>query len=873
MTKERRASKKSLDDAIQKIREDTLDAELVSEASERIWGRVSGQVACEPVKEIRSCGDFQSLIPAYLEGRLAEARVMLLNEHSNECVACGKALRAAKSQDLAPTGFRPRSDRMSFWMRWGSIAAALLVGFGLFQMGVLEKMLPWEAPAVAVLEDLEGKAFRVLEETTSPIGLEQKIASREVVKTAKDSGAVFQLADGSRLEMAERTEVAVLDDWFGTTVQLKRGNVIIEAAEQDLGHLYVSTAECRVAVKGTVFSVSHGMKGSRVSVIEGEVLVEKDGLKTTLTPGDQFASQPNLTRVSVEEDIAWSQNAEQHLDLLKEFAAIQKDLHDATFGQELRYSSQLLNLLPEGTVVYGAIPNVSGQLGDVYQSFLQRVQENAVLREWYEKRFFPGESALKLDEFVEKITGFGEYLGDEVVLALVREAEGVTVPVVMAQVTQEGLLRELVNQEAERLNALSENGSVISVVSDVAEIEPGQKLFILFDRNLVVVSSSPSVVESIQAGQSTFSETKFYQEIVASYAEGVDWLLSLDLESLAAGKLQDSASTRLENLGVNELHSLVVQRKRNQEGISENRATLNYTGGEEGGIISWIANPGPIGGMEFVSPEAYLAAAFVISEPAQLMDGFIQHLRNMDPDALAILENFELEHNIRISDDIAATLGGEVVFALDGPVLPKPAWKVIVEVYDPVALQRTIEHCINELNQIVVSEGRPGFELLVGRSGGTTVYSLVKAGSHVIIEYAYSGGYLVITPDRALIHSARQSQEALYTLVNSPAFLEALPQDASLNLSAVFYQNLAPMLEPILSSPVGDSVTSLSPEVRDSVEELVGGATPILVTLCSEPGQITVASGGSLESFWVNLGTMASLGGPEGIARMLRGDL
>jgi len=57
------------------------------------------------------------------------------------------------------------------------------------------------------------------------------------------------------------------------------------------------------------------------------------------------------------------------------------------------------------------------------------------------------------------------------------------------------------------------------------------------------------------------------------------------------------------------------------------------------------------------------------------------------------------------------------------------------------------------------------------------------------------------------------------------------------------------------------------------MEQLVGGATPILVTLCAEPGQITIASGGALESFWLNLGTMVSLGGPKGIARMLQNEL
>jgi len=872
MKQDEKVSKKSLDDAIQYIRQDNLDAGQVSEASERVWNGITGQLPEEQANKIRNCDDVQSLIPAYVEGRLSEARCLLLKDHTRECVACRKALGDAQSEKEVLARFRPRSDRTSDWMKWGSIAAALLVGFGLFQMGALENFLPWETAAVAVLQDLDGTAFQVLEEGTASIEVDQEIRSRQSIRTAKGSGAVLKLSDGSRVEMAERTELAIFDGWFDKTIQLERGNVIVEAAAQGSGHLYVSTEECRVAVKGTVFSVSHGMKGSRVSVIEGEVLVEKGGLNTTLKPGQQFASQPNLSRVSVEEDIAWSQRAEQHIALLQEFSAIQKDLHEATFGEELRYSSQLLNLLPEGTVAYGAVPNVSSRLGDVYQSFLQRVQENGALREWYEEKFFPGDQGITLDEIVQKMTIFGDYLGDEIVFAVIKETQGAEIPVVLAQVTDESLLWTMVNEEAERINSLAEGEASIFVINDPAAIEPTKGLFILIDAGLVAVSPSVGLLKSVVEGNSsTFPETRFYQKIAASYSEGVDWLLSVDLETLGQNYVENPASAKLENLGLTELHDLVVQRKRNQEGIAENRAVLTYEGSEDGGIISWIADPGPIGGMEFVSPDAYLAAAFVINDPSKMVESLIQHLEQKDPAAISALEQFESEHSLSILDDIAAPLGGEIVFAVDGPLLPEPSWKVIVEVYDPKTLQHTIENLIGEVNQIVASKGGVGVELLVDTSGGMTVYSLSKTDSPVNIEYAYVNGYMIIAPDRSLIYSAKQFQEARYTLVSSPDFVKSLPQDSNVNLSAIFYQNLAPMLNAIISGPVGESLGNISPEAGDSVKRLIGGTTPMLVTLSAEPGQLTLASGGDLESFWLNLGTLASLGGPEGIAEILQG--
>ena len=56
-------------------------------------------------------------------------------------------------------------------------------------------------------------------------------------------------------------------------------------------------------------------------------------------------------------------------------------------------------------------------------------------------------------------------------------------------------------------------------------------------------------------------------------------------------------------------------------------------------------------------------------------------------DPLDELAKLETELGFSLRDDLAAALGGDAAVAIDGPLLPKPSWKVVVEVVDPSRLE------------------------------------------------------------------------------------------------------------------------------------------------------------------------------------------
>ena len=133
---------------------------------------------------------------------------------------------------------------------------------------------------------------------------------------------------------------------------------------------------------GTVFSVESGVKGSRVSVIEGQVQVNENGSETVLHPGQQHSTGLSMEPVSLREEFSWSRDADKHIALMREMSAFVKDLHSVP-TPNLRYSSRLLGVVPASTAVYATLPNIGRALGDAQQIFRQRVAQSPVLQEWW----------------------------------------------------------------------------------------------------------------------------------------------------------------------------------------------------------------------------------------------------------------------------------------------------------------------------------------------------------------------------------------------------------------------------------------------------------------------------------------------------------
>ena len=75
---------------LSEIRNEQVAEQVVAKAGDRVWKSIAGATptADFSTRALRSCADFQALIPGYLGKQLAPARALLFEDHVHACVAC-----------------------------------------------------------------------------------------------------------------------------------------------------------------------------------------------------------------------------------------------------------------------------------------------------------------------------------------------------------------------------------------------------------------------------------------------------------------------------------------------------------------------------------------------------------------------------------------------------------------------------------------------------------------------------------------------------------------------------------------------------------------------------------------------------------------
>ena len=304
--------------------------------------------------------------------------------------------------------------------------------------------------------------------------------------------------------------------------------------------------------------------------------------------------------------------------------------------------------------------------------------------------------------------------------------------------------------------------------------------------------------------------------------------------------------------GIEDARYLIAEH-REVNGQPENRLNLQFAGARQG-IASWLAAPAPISSLEFVTPNAAFAVAMLSKNPAAIADDIMAMTMPKDGEQDSKWTEAEAKLQINFRDDLAATLGGDFLLTLDGPVLPTPSWKVVIEVNDSQRLEQTLEKLTASIDAQLVGKNAHKVAIESSNVNGQTFYAVDDITSgNTVANYTFADGFMIVAPSRALVMDAMSTYTTGNSLAHSAAFRALLPKDTDENYSAIAYQNLTPVLTPLLSQFTG--------ETADAVRQLASDARPTVICARGEENRIGLASDSHLFGFdFATLETLLNFG-------------
>jgi type II secretory pathway pseudopilin PulG len=521
---------------------------------------------------------------------------------------------------------------------------------------------------------------------------------------------------------------------------------------------------------------------------------------------------------SARPDPPWLQDVQNDPALLVEFGQLMTKLqHDIQFPAP-RGQSRLLPLLPESTAFYAAFPNYGDASRQALTIFHQELQQSPVLRAWWQH----GDLAAnrdKVEDFLEKVYQLSQFLGDEIVVA--GETEGRQEPtlLILAEVRKPGL-KDLLQQMGKNFGGKSKPAIRVLDVQELAAatntVSP-QQLVILVRPDFVVAARDVAALRSFNVRLDgkirEFVSTPFGQRVEREYQGGITSLGAIDLQKILQQVPLGTGKNQLlfERSGFADMKYLVWNRK-TMSGQAASQMELSFTGPRRG-VASWLAAPGPLGSLDFVSPKPILVGTVLLKDPPKIFDDVRNLSAASNPKAFASVDQMEAALKLNFRDDLLRRLGGEITIEVDSLKPPGPAWKAIFQVNDADGLQAI-------LNKLLASTPLRAQQ---SKQGGITYYTIriPSAQKTVEIAYAFVDGYLVIASSQDAIAEAVRLHRSGESLAQSSQFLASMPPGHGSEASALLYEDPTAVLALSVSQTFPGLAQSLSQETAEPAPAVV----------------------------------------------------
>jgi hypothetical protein len=453
-----------------------------------------------------------------------------------------------------------------------------------------------------------------------------------------------------------------------------------------------------------------------------------------------------------------------------------------------RDASRLLPLLPESTLVYLALPNYGEAAHQALGVFQQELQENAELRAWWQQGDMAAEGP-KLEQTIDRFYQLSQYLGDEIVVAAAGDGKEDPKFVILSQIRKPGL-KDFLRQTLKDMAGKSQPSARVYDVAEfaVARNLPSGQPIILVRPDLVILAENLAALRKFNALQEhrdpDFASTDFGQRLSQSYEGGATIVAGADFQrifQLASTSIQRDPS--FQRTGFSDMKYLVWERK-NVAGQAVSQMELSFIGPRRG-IASWLSAPGPMGSLDFVSPNAVFALALLLKSPTQMFDDVRELATASNPNAFRSVDQAGQQLGFNLRNDLFGRLTGEIALEIDRFAPPNQQWKLLLKTNDAAGLLATLNKFF------LASHMTPGqFE-----EGGVTYYTLPIPSAQGQMEFAYAivDDCLIVASSRDAVAEAVQLHGSGESFAKSDRLQAALPPGSSSDHSALLYEDPATM--------------------------------------------------------------------------------
>jgi TonB family protein len=552
--------------------------------------------------------------------------------------------------------------------------------------------------------------------------------------------------------------------------------------------------------------------------------------------GGSNAGQSGEAFVAARPEASLSQLLNKYPGLMTEFGQLlTKFQHNIQFP-EARSESRLMPMLPESTIFYTAIPNYGEAIHQALTILQQELQQSPVLQTWWQQGD-SGATGKKVEDSLERACQLSQYLGNEIVVSAGNEIGEPRVTkdpnvLILAEVRKPGL-KDFLQQMMHEYAGKSEPAVRVLDAQELAaakETLPGQQLTILVRPDLLIATTDLSTlrnfVSRLNAGSRAFAVTPFGRRLQQAYEGGTSIVGAIDLQKILKQVPPVGAPSRmmLERTGFADMKYLVWEHK-SVAGQAASQMELSFTGPRQG-VASWLAAPGPMGSLEFVSPKAMMAGAVRLKDPAEIFDDVKNLATASNPNAFASVAQMEQALRLSFKEDLFRRLSGELGWEVDNITPPNATWKVILGVNDPDRLQTTLNTLLATMPVRAVQS----------EDGGVTYHTLRIPSPQKMIEisYAFADKYLVIASSQEAITEAIRLRQSGESLSMSSKFLGSLPPGHGSDASALFYE------DPLAVAAM--SLRQALPEMAQSLSQSAAETSPAVITAYGEESAIREAS-------------------------------